>query len=91
MVQFLIFAVPGGMELIIIFLIVLLLFGAKKLPEVARGLGGSIREFKKATKGIQDEIKNTVDDELEIEDEEPETENKNSKEKPNRGNADSPE
>lgn len=53
---FLILSLPGGTELIIIFLIVLLLFGAKKLPEVARGLGSSIREFKKATKGIREEI-----------------------------------
>jgi len=68
-VQFLIFTMPGGVELIIIFLIVLLLFGAKRLPEVARGLGGSIREFKKATKGIQNEIKTTVEEEPEEKDE----------------------
>ena len=38
----------GGQEVIIIFIIVLLLFGAKKIPELARGLGKSMGEFKKA-------------------------------------------
>lgn len=42
------FAVPGPLELLLIFLVILLLFGAKRLPEIARGLGESIREFKKA-------------------------------------------
>ncbi len=44
----------GGQELIIIFLIILLLFGAKKLPELAQGLGKGIREFKKAAREIDD-------------------------------------
>lgn len=48
----------GPTELIIIFGIILLLFGAKKLPELARGLGRGIREFKDATNEISDEIKN---------------------------------
>jgi len=39
---------PGPQELIIILIIVIVLFGAKKLPELARGLGQGIREFKKA-------------------------------------------
>lgn len=39
---------PGPVELTIIFAIVFLLFGAKKLPEIARGLGEGIREFKKS-------------------------------------------
>ena len=47
----------GPTEILIILLIVLLLFGAKKIPEVARGLGKGIREFKKAAKDIQDEVK----------------------------------
>lgn len=46
----------GPSELLIIFMIVLLLFGAKKLPELARGLGRGIREFQNASKEIQDEI-----------------------------------
>lgn len=40
---------PGPTELIIILAIVILLFGAKKIPEVAKGLGSGIREFKKAS------------------------------------------
>lgn len=40
---------PGMTELLIILGVVLLLFGGKKLPELARGLGGGLREFKKAT------------------------------------------
>lgn len=46
----------GPTELIIIFGILLLLFGAKKLPELARGLGRGIREFKDASQEITDEI-----------------------------------
>ena len=46
----------GMPELIILFGIILLLFGAKKLPELARGLGRGIREFKDATNEITDEI-----------------------------------
>ena len=49
---FLAFGMPGPSELIFIFLIVLLLFGAKRLPELARGLGKSIKEFKRATNFI---------------------------------------
>ena len=52
----------GQQEIIIIFLIVLLLFGAKKLPELAKGLGKSSGEFKKARKEFEDEIKNAQDD-----------------------------
>ena len=40
----------GGMELLLILFIVLLLFGAKRLPELAKGLGQSVKEFKKATR-----------------------------------------
>jgi len=46
----------GPMELLVIFLVVLLLFGAKRIPEIARGLGKGIREFKGATREIADEI-----------------------------------
>lgn len=49
---------PGGPEMIFIVFIVLLLFGAKKIPDLARGMGRGIREFKDATK----EIKKEVDD-----------------------------
>ena len=44
------------MELIVIFLVILLVFGAKRIPEIARGLGKGIREFKSATKEIKDEL-----------------------------------
>ncbi len=46
----------GMPEIILIFLVVLLLFGAKRLPELARGLGKGIREFKKAAGDIQNEL-----------------------------------
>jgi sec-independent protein translocase protein TatA len=46
----------GGQEIIVIFLIVLLLFGAKKLPELARGIGKSMGEFKKARDEFENEI-----------------------------------
>jgi len=46
----------GMPEILIILLILLLLFGAKRLPELARGLGRSIKEFKKAASDIQNEI-----------------------------------
>ena len=51
------FGTLGPTELILILLVVLLLFGAKKLPELAKGLGKGIREFKNATKHVEDEIK----------------------------------
>lgn len=44
----------GSQELMVILLLALLLFGAQKLPELARGLGKSIKEFKKATEGGAD-------------------------------------
>ncbi|MGW8121288.1 Sec-independent protein translocase subunit TatA/TatB [Roseivirga echinicomitans] len=47
---------PGGMELFVIVFIVLLLFGAKKIPDLARGMGKGIREFKDATKEIKKEV-----------------------------------
>ncbi len=46
----------GGWELFVILLVVLVFFGANKIPEIARGLGKGIREFKNATKDIKDEI-----------------------------------
>ena len=46
----------GMPELIIIFLVVLLLFGSKRLPELARGIGKGMREFKKATRELRDEL-----------------------------------
>lgn len=49
-------SMPGGFEWIIIALAVLLFFGAKKIPELARGLGQGISEFRKATTEIKKEI-----------------------------------
>ena len=46
----------GGGEIILILALVLILFGAKKLPELARGLGQGIKEFKKATRDVTDEV-----------------------------------
>jgi len=46
----LLLAMPGGWELIIIAVVILLLFGGRKIPELMRGLGSGIKEFKKATK-----------------------------------------
>jgi sec-independent protein translocase protein TatA len=46
----------GTTELIIIMFIILLVFGSKKLPELAQGLGKGIREFKRASSEIQDEL-----------------------------------
>jgi len=48
----------GGQELLIILAIVIILFGAKKIPELAAGLGKGIKEFKKATKDTKEEIEN---------------------------------
>ncbi|MDE0825362.1 MAG: twin-arginine translocase TatA/TatE family subunit [Akkermansiaceae bacterium] len=52
----------GGPEIAVIFLVVLLLFGAKKIPELARGLGKSMGEFKKARTEFEDEIKRAEDE-----------------------------
>ena len=49
---------PGGGQIILILIIVLIMFGAKKIPELAKGLGSGIKEFKKATKEVTDEIQN---------------------------------
>src|SRR3954462_10124095 len=46
----------GGWEVVLILAVVLVLFGAKKLPELAKGLGQGIKEFKKATREVTDEI-----------------------------------
>ena len=47
---------PGWGELLIIMLFILIFFGAKKIPEIAKGMGKGIREFKDATKEIKNEI-----------------------------------
>ena len=54
--------VVGPWQIAVIVILVLLLFGGKKIPELARGLGKSIQEFKKAKNEIKDEIDNTSDE-----------------------------
>lgn len=46
----------GTQELVIVFLIIFVLFGATKLPQIGKGMGEAIRNFKKATSGINDEL-----------------------------------
>jgi len=52
----------GGQEMIFIFVIALFLFGGKKLPELARGLGKGIREFKDASENIKRDINDQIND-----------------------------
>ena len=49
-------AIPGGMEWILIVVVVLLLFGGKKIPELMKGLGKGISEFKKGKKEIEKDL-----------------------------------
>ena len=63
---------PGGWEWIIIFLVILLLFGAKRLPDLARGLGKGISEFRKAAKEVSQEIQTDESDDSK-EDDSPKT------------------
>ena len=51
----------GPWQIIIIVLAIIILFGGKKIPEIARGIGLGLKEFKKATKEIKDEVKNAAD------------------------------
>jgi len=52
----------GGPEMIMIFVVILLLFGAKKLPELARGMGKSLGEFKKAKEEFEHEITRSTEE-----------------------------
>ena len=61
----------GPWEIALVILVIIILFGGKKLPELARGLGLGLREFKKAKQEIKDEVKNVAD---EVEDTEQEVE-----------------
>lgn len=53
----------GTGEIVLILLLVLIFFGARKIPELARGLGKGIREFKDATREIKSEIEEGIKDE----------------------------
>ena len=67
------FSAPSGMELAVIFIVILLLFG-KKIPELAKGLGSGIKNFKNALKeGVEEEeiakaenIQNPINNEIKI-------------------------
>ena len=61
----------GPWEIALIFLFIIIVYGGKKLPELARGLGLGLKEFKKAKQEITDEVKNVSD---EVEDPEKEIE-----------------
>lgn len=50
----------GTGEIILILLVILILFGAKKIPELAQGLGKGIREFKKAMREVEEDVKSEV-------------------------------
>ena len=52
----------GPWEIVLIFVVLLLVFGGKKLPELARGLGQGLKEFKKAKEEIKEEIKSAEED-----------------------------
>jgi sec-independent protein translocase protein TatA len=60
-VMFALFNLGGG-EIILILALVLILFGAKKLPELAKGLGTGIKEFKKATRDVTEEISSSMEE-----------------------------
>jgi sec-independent protein translocase protein TatA len=51
----------GGWEIVLILAVVLILFGAKKLPELAKGLGQGIKEFKKASHEVTSELQRAAD------------------------------
>lgn len=57
------FGMLGWPEIVAILVIVLILFGAKKVPELMRGLGQGIKEFKKASREVQDEIQREIESE----------------------------
>ncbi|MFS8616116.1 MAG: twin-arginine translocase TatA/TatE family subunit [Solitalea sp.] len=58
----------GTQEILMIGMVVLLLFGGKKIPELMRGLGKGMKEFKDASSGVREEIQNTINS---IEDKKP--------------------
>ena len=66
----------GGTELIIALVIILLLFGAKRIPELARGLGSGVREFRKGSRGdyeVEEEKKDEKNEQLAASEDKPET------------------
>jgi sec-independent protein translocase protein TatA len=66
----------GGTELIIALVIILLLFGAKRIPELAKGLGSGVREFRRGSRGdyeVEEENKEEKSEELSAGEDKPET------------------
>ena len=54
--------IPGGWELVLIVLVIMVLFGAKRLPDASRSLGRSLRIFKAETKGLRDDSDTVISD-----------------------------
>lgn len=54
--------VIGGSEIIVILLLVLVLFGGKKIPELMKGLGKGVKEYKKAMNRVEDEVSNVTEE-----------------------------
>jgi sec-independent protein translocase protein TatA len=52
----------GPLEITLILVVLLLLFGAKRLPDIGKSVGKSLREFKSATKGLGDDVKSGLDE-----------------------------
>jgi len=52
----------SGPELVVVFVVILVLFGSKKIPEFAKGLGQGIKEFKKASREVTDEINSSINE-----------------------------
>jgi len=56
----------NGMELLLIMVVILVLFGGKGMPEVMRGLGKTIRDFKRATSGVEEQLKRAIEEETSL-------------------------
>ena len=55
-------AMLGSTEILVIAVVVLVIFGAKKVPELMKGVGTGIKEFKKASRDVQDELHRAMDE-----------------------------
>ena len=65
----------GGQEILVILLVVLIFFGGKKIPELMKGFGKGMREYKKAVSGLEDELSKETDEKQKEQAEEKSTEN----------------
>lgn len=52
----------GPWEIVLVVLVIIMLFGGKKIPELARGLGKALKEFRKTTKDLKDEVNSAAED-----------------------------